>query len=47
MAQFSTVRKRKDSKKSSNDDVKQSSNINQYINKSQNHNQAKERIEQG
>jgi hypothetical protein len=47
MAQFSTVRIRKNPKKSVNDDVKQSSDKDQNINKSRNNNQAKERIEQG
>jgi hypothetical protein len=48
MAQFSTMRSRKDQKKKSvTDDVKQSSDRDQNINKSRNHNQAKERIEQG
>jgi hypothetical protein len=46
-AQFSTVRNRKKNK-STDDGVKQSrDNKNQNINKSQNHNQAKERTEQG
>jgi hypothetical protein len=46
-AQFSTVRNRRKPKKSINNGVKQSTNKNRSINKSQNHNQAKERIEQG
>jgi hypothetical protein len=45
VAQFSAVRSRK--KKSVTDDVKQSRDRDQNINKSRNHNQAKERIEQG
>jgi hypothetical protein len=44
--QFSIVRNHKKPKKSSNDSVKNSSNKKQNINKSQNHNQATERIEQ-
>jgi hypothetical protein len=47
MSQFSTVRSRKKSKKLITDDVKQSSNRDQNTNKSWNHNQAKEGIEQG
>jgi hypothetical protein len=46
-AKFSTVRGGKNPKKSVTDDVKQSSDEDQNINKSRNHNQAKERIEQG
>jgi hypothetical protein len=46
-AQFSTVRNRKKTRKSTNDGVKQNNNNNQNTNKSQNHNQTKERIEQG
>jgi hypothetical protein len=41
MAQFSTVRSRKKPKKSVTDDVKHSSDRDQNINKSRNHNQAK------
>jgi hypothetical protein len=47
MVQFSTVSRRKKPKKSATDDVKQSSDTDQNINKSRNHNQAKERTEQG
>jgi hypothetical protein len=47
MAQFSTVRSRKNPKKSVTDDVKQGSNRDQNTKKSWNHNQAEERIEQG
>jgi hypothetical protein len=46
-AQFSTVRSRKRPKRSVTDDVKQSSDRDQNTNKSRNHNQAKEKIEQG
>jgi hypothetical protein len=47
MAQFSTVRSRKKPKTSLNDGVKQRSDRNQNVNKSQIHNQAKEITEQG
>jgi hypothetical protein len=47
MAKFSIVRRRKKPKKSVADDVKQSSDRDQKINKSRNHTQAKERTEQG
>jgi hypothetical protein len=46
-AQFSTARNSKKPKKSTNDGVKQGTNKIQNINKSLNHNQAKEIIEQG
>jgi hypothetical protein len=46
-AQFTTVRRHKRPKKSVTDDVKQSSDRDQDVNKSQNNNQAKERTEQG
>jgi hypothetical protein len=46
MAQFSTVRRSKKPKKSVTDDVKHSSDRDQNKNKSRNHNQAKEGIEQ-
>jgi hypothetical protein len=44
MPKFSTVRSHKKPKKSVTDDVKQSSDRDRDINKSWNHNQAKERI---
>jgi hypothetical protein len=47
MAQFSTVRRRKKPKKSVTGDVEQSSDTDQNTNKSWNHNQAKERTDQG
>jgi hypothetical protein len=47
MAQFSTVKSRKKPKKSVNDDVKQSSDRDRNVNKSQIHSQAKERVEEG
>jgi hypothetical protein len=47
MAQFSAVRGRKKPKKSVTDDLKQSSIADENRNKSWNHNQAKQRIEQG
>jgi hypothetical protein len=45
--QFSTVRNRKKTKEYTNDSTKHSSNKNQNINKLQNDNHVKERIEQG
>jgi hypothetical protein len=45
-AQFSNVRSRRKPKKSLNNDIKQNSDRDQNINKSWNHNQAKERTEQ-
>jgi hypothetical protein len=47
MAQFNAVGSHKKPNKSLNDGVKHNSNRDQNINKSQIHNQAKERIEQG
>jgi hypothetical protein len=47
MAQFSTVGRCKKPKKSVVDDIKPSSDRDQNTNKSRNHKQAKERIEQG
>jgi hypothetical protein len=47
MAQFSTVNRRKKQKKSVTDEVKQSSDRDQNTNQARNHNQAKERMEQG
>jgi hypothetical protein len=46
-AQFSTARYRKKTKESTNDEVKQGSNKNKNIIKSQIHNKVNERIEQG
>jgi hypothetical protein len=46
-AQFSIVRRRKKPKKSVIDEVKQSSDSYQNTNQARNHNQAKERMEQG
>jgi hypothetical protein len=46
-AQFTTVRRCKRPNKSVSDDVKQSSGRDQDVNKSRNHNQAKEKTEQG
>jgi hypothetical protein len=46
MAQFSTVRSRKNQRNQVTNDVKQSNDRDQNINKSRNHNQAKERLEQ-
>jgi hypothetical protein len=47
IAQFNTVRRRKKLKKSETDEAKQSSDRDQNTNESRNHNQTKERIEQG
>jgi hypothetical protein len=47
MAQFSTVESRKKTKKSVNDGVKQSSDRDQNVNKTQIHNQAEESVEEG
>jgi hypothetical protein len=46
-AKYTTVRRRKRPKKLIIDDVKQSSDRDQVVNTSRNHNQAKERTEQG